>query len=92
MIGSGRKISARISRVCATCKSIRACFRLDMKYEDCRALAQNPEVFSKFSLALRLMHSIGSILFKSGSCMVARAARPRFECRISNEDSTLGDR
>lgn len=29
------------------------------------------------------MHSVGSILFRSGSCMIARAARPRFECRMS---------
>ena len=72
-----------MSRVSGTCTSVNACFRLDMKYEDCRVLAQN-ELFSKFSLALRLMHSIGSILFKSGSCMVARAARPRFECRMSD--------
>ena len=81
-----------MSRVSGTCKSVNACFRLDMKYEDCRVLAQNPELFSKFSLALRLMHSIGSILFRSGSCMVARAARPRFEWRISDWDFTLGDR
>ena len=38
---------------------------------------------STFSLALMLMHSVGSILFRSGSCMVANAARPRDECRIS---------
>ena len=84
MIGSGRNISVRMSRGSEACKSVHACFRLDMKYKECRALAHNPELFSKFSLALRLMHSIGSILFKSGSCMVARAARPRLECRMSN--------
>ena len=84
MIGRGRKIGARLSRGSQTCKSVHAYFWLDMKYKECRVLAQNPELFSKFSLALRLMHSIGSILFKSGSCMVARAARPRFECRMSN--------
>lgn len=77
-------MNARMSRVSGTCEYANACFRLDVKYEDCRVLAQNPELFSKFSLALRLMHSIGSILFKSGSCMVARAARPRFECRMSD--------
>ena len=38
---------------------------------------------STFSFALMLMHSVGSILFKSGSCMVAKAARPRDECRMS---------
>ena len=38
---------------------------------------------STFSLALTLMHSVGSILFRSGSCMVANAARPRDECRMS---------
>ena len=64
--------------------SMHACFRLNMKYKEYRVLAQNPELFSKLSRALRLMHSIGSILFKSGSCMVARAARPRLECRMSN--------
>ena len=84
MIGRGSKIGARMSRGSETCESVHACFRLDMKCEDCRVLAQNPELFSKFSLALRLMHSVGSILFKSGSCMVAKAARPRFECRMSN--------
>ena len=38
---------------------------------------------STFSLALTLMHSVGSILFRSGSCIVAKAARPRDECRMS---------
>ena len=42
-----------------------------------------PKHLSTYSLALTLMHSVGSILFKSGSCMVAKAARPRDECRMS---------
>ena len=42
-----------------------------------------PKLLSRYSLALTLMQSVGSILFRSGSCSVASAARPRLECRMS---------
>ena len=40
-------------------------------------------LFSKTSLALILIHKVGSMLLNSDSCIVAKAARPKYECKIS---------
>lgn len=42
-----------------------------------------PAPLCSHSLALTLKHNVGSMLFNSGSLMVASAARPRYEWRRS---------
>ena len=44
---------------------------------------------SMCSFDVRLIQRIGSMLFSFGSPMFAKAARPRYECRISGKDIKL---